>query len=927
MLKVNTASPYFNLLWTGSHILPQHFQPYQKVNHFPSSSELTRKDKFYRNVRHMQRDKVCDGSIVSTGVQPGLLQGQQHFSIIPTSFVLPEEVSQFLSAFKKWGGVWIVKPVASSRGRGIFLVNHPKQVPAGEAVVVSRYVENPLCIDGLKFDSRLYVAVTSVDPLCIYLYQEGLVRFATVQYTGSNRDLHNQYMHLTNYSVNKNNPEYIRCTDPGLEDFGNKWSFSALLRHLQKEGVDTTWNLGMNLGRPYFAIWGISMQNALMMRIEDVIIKSILAAEPQISAACSIAQPYSRNCFELYGFDILIDKNLQPWVLEVNLSPSLACDTPLDLKVKFNLMADLLSLIGANGSVVVTNAVSCHTLISGMGTIDPNLGSGSSVVIPHVEQIKTPLCKKLACLEKAAGNLSVYKVRQLFACYMSHVQKRLMADQDSRYDQKMKANEDDQGIDVVVQLLRKASRNMKISLDIFVPHHSLPLRYRKKILGRQLLQFIAIFKKETAQYKSADEQSCCPLSPSDFKAFLLEAREPDLEQLLETYAKKSTVSIFCDVPTLSKQLSRVTSAVLVSHDATGNGQLLQPNGSFGSCNCSKSVCQCDVVSHKTQQHLERPMFGLHSQPATPASVASVALMQEYSNGSRQVSHDGLKWLPSHDGRRSYSAVTGQHGDQQQKPIQPDVKTATAHLSKPPASVPVSKKATTPVSRPLPHPLGSNKPAPRCLSAAHSTSRTSAGVLSDSRNSRVLSNGSCIGWHSDPEAPIKRMHSDPEAPIKRMHSDPEASIKRMHSDPEASIKRMHRLSGHSSLQKKVDSGGSVSLETETSGPSHIHERSNDQVGCQPVQLKEGSRRPSPQGLLVQGVTDSSCSTTKGKYEWVECLSPERKEDAHKAENQLKLRAHSEAIAKHLLKDLILTRDNRDPVHLSWSRDFKETLQRS
>ena len=61
-------------------------------------------------------------------------------------------------------------------------------------------------------------------------------------------------------------------------------------------------------------------------------------------------------------------------------------------------------LSGANGSVV-TNAVSCHTLISGMGTIDPNLGSGSSVVIPHVEQIKTPLCKKLACLEKAAGHL------------------------------------------------------------------------------------------------------------------------------------------------------------------------------------------------------------------------------------------------------------------------------------------------------------------------------------------------------------------------------------------------------------------------------------------------------------------------------------------------------------------------------------------
>lgn len=114
----------------------------------------------------------------------------------------------------------------------------------------------------------------------------------------------------------------------------------------------------------------------------------------------------------------------------------------------------------------------------------------------------------------------------------------------------------------------------------------------------------------------------CTLTDGCQSLPIMVVREPDLEQLLETCAKKSTVSIFCDVPTLSKQLSRVTSAVLVSHDATGNGQLLQPNGSFGSCNCSKSVCQCDVVSHKTQQHLERPMFGLHSQPATPASVAS-----------------------------------------------------------------------------------------------------------------------------------------------------------------------------------------------------------------------------------------------------------------------------------------------------------------
>lgn len=56
--------------------------------------------------------------------------------------------------------------------------------------------------------------------------------------------------------------------------------------------------------------------------------------------------PYRDNCFEVLGFDILIDDNLRPWLVEINLSPSLNTDSPLDLKIKGNMLADLFSMIG-----------------------------------------------------------------------------------------------------------------------------------------------------------------------------------------------------------------------------------------------------------------------------------------------------------------------------------------------------------------------------------------------------------------------------------------------------------------------------------------------------------------------------------------------------------------------------------------------------
>ncbi|CAN0539377.1 unnamed protein product, partial [Ectocarpus sp. 12 AP-2014] len=94
-------------------------------------------------------------------------------------------------------------PPASSCGRGIRVINKGGVggVSKSKKGLVQRYIHNPMLIDGRKFDLRLYVLVTSMEPLRVYLFEEGLVRFSTKRY--SLRNLRSRFTHLTNYSINK----------------------------------------------------------------------------------------------------------------------------------------------------------------------------------------------------------------------------------------------------------------------------------------------------------------------------------------------------------------------------------------------------------------------------------------------------------------------------------------------------------------------------------------------------------------------------------------------------------------------------------------------------------------------------------------------------------------------------------------------------
>lgn len=136
-----------------------------------------------------------------------------------------------------------------------------------------------------------------------------------------------KYCHLTNFSVNKKSDKFVKPTATGEEDgvFGNKWSFTGLRKKYKEMGVNT---------------------EALFEKIHDVIIKTLIAAEQPIQAISLRPFENRNNYFEIYGFDILIDQKLKPWLIEVNICPSLSSYSPLDRWIKTSLICDTVNLLG-----------------------------------------------------------------------------------------------------------------------------------------------------------------------------------------------------------------------------------------------------------------------------------------------------------------------------------------------------------------------------------------------------------------------------------------------------------------------------------------------------------------------------------------------------------------------------------------------------
>jgi tubulin polyglutamylase TTLL6/13 len=134
------------------------------------------------------------------------------YNFFPTTYMLPHDYNDFREDSKnsKVPNTFIVKPEDSCQGKGIYLTRNWESIKASDQMVVQKYMPKPHLIDGFKYDLRIYVFVNGINPLRVYVYKDGLARFATTPYhKPTDKNIDNLFMHLTNYAINKESDNYI----------------------------------------------------------------------------------------------------------------------------------------------------------------------------------------------------------------------------------------------------------------------------------------------------------------------------------------------------------------------------------------------------------------------------------------------------------------------------------------------------------------------------------------------------------------------------------------------------------------------------------------------------------------------------------------------------------------------------------------------
>ena len=248
---------------------------------------------------------------------PRLPQTDNVSEILPEINNILSELSKTMPQyiFEGSSNIWIVKPGGLSRGRGVNCIDQLNDILSnikpGNQTVIQKYIENPLIIKKKKFDIRQWVVMSDINPLTLYMYDTPYIRFGAEEYNIN--DFKNVFSQLTGNSIAKHSTQFNKS-----EIEGDMWETEQF-----REYIKTTY------GKDHWP--------EIQEKIKKIIIFALESAKHKIFDR--------KNCFELFGFDIMVDELLNVYLIEINMSPDWTYSTKVTEKLVKSASDDIMKII------------------------------------------------------------------------------------------------------------------------------------------------------------------------------------------------------------------------------------------------------------------------------------------------------------------------------------------------------------------------------------------------------------------------------------------------------------------------------------------------------------------------------------------------------------------------------------------------------
>ena len=360
-----TFSEFCDLVWaplSGSINFQNCEKRHQYANHIEFNIEISNKMRLYANLlRHCEEKKIDAFSIfpftislqlthwsfseqlsnfkklysnIDSFTPYGKKRFSEMFNVILSRKIGSIQTINIPPSFNSGKNLWIIKPINLNRGRYITVEKNLKDIIEKletiqekkkinindkkkgneikcEYILIQKYLEKPLLYQGRKFDIRLWVLFIAEQDDDVYIFRQGHLKATCIKYDPDSKD---PYVHLTNYSVQKYNENFSKI------EIGNEIPFKDFQNELDKN--DT----------------GIDFYKTIYPKIVRIVRITGGAAKGKMNFL------NKKYCFEIFGYDFILDENYQPYLLEINTNPGLEISSPIINELLPRMIDDALKL-------------------------------------------------------------------------------------------------------------------------------------------------------------------------------------------------------------------------------------------------------------------------------------------------------------------------------------------------------------------------------------------------------------------------------------------------------------------------------------------------------------------------------------------------------------------------------------------------------